>query len=46
MDVRRAQGVHLEIVLGNAVHGGGLSRAGEKGEQDGGAEFHHSTWQD
>jgi hypothetical protein len=46
MDVRRAQGVHLESILGDAIHGGGLYRAGKKSEEDGCAEFHHSTWQD
>jgi hypothetical protein len=43
MDVRRSQRVHLEIVLGDAIHGGGLGRAGKKCEEDGGAEFHQGS---
>ncbi|WP_235826743.1 hypothetical protein [Acidithiobacillus ferridurans] len=51
MDVLRAQCVHLEIVLGDAVHGGGLGRsgqaccrqAGEEGEKNGCAEFHQGS---
>ncbi|WP_423365450.1 hypothetical protein RU820_05235 [Acidithiobacillus ferrooxidans] len=51
MDIRRAQGVHVEVVLGDAIDGCGLGRvrqaysrqAGEESEEDGGAEFHHGS---
>ncbi|MHB8314482.1 MAG: hypothetical protein ACYDCW_02030 [Acidithiobacillus ferrivorans] len=40
MDVRRAQRVHLEVVLGDAVHGGGVGRSAEESKKDGGTGFH------